>query len=153
MSISTRAAADAAWRAGADLGFSGDDPVVLHDGGTVVVHLRLAPVVAREANRTALIRPVAAWLARDVMVARHVALADYTGPLPAPGPVDNLVNTLNVTTSVTVSVTVSVLERSATAAAAHAGGAARVRDGRHVPRRAMPTRETCWHGPLAWDLA
>jgi hypothetical protein len=50
------------------------DPVVLHDGSNVLVHLRPAPVVARVAARTAVIRPgVAAWLARDIAVTGYLA--------------------------------------------------------------------------------
>ena len=50
------------------------DPVVLADGSNVLVHLRPAPVVARVATRTTLMRPgVAAWLARDLDVTRYLA--------------------------------------------------------------------------------
>jgi hypothetical protein len=49
-----------------------DDAIVLKDGANVVVHLRPAPVVARIASMTALVRrDPAAYLARDVAVARH----------------------------------------------------------------------------------
>ncbi len=56
------------------IGVVSDDPVVLHDGSNVVVHLRPARVVARVATVTAAIRPgVSAWFRRDALVARHVA--------------------------------------------------------------------------------
>ncbi|NKE56344.1 aminoglycoside phosphotransferase family protein [Lentzea sp. PSKA42] len=50
------------------------DPVVLKDGSNVIVHLRPAPVVARIASRTALVRPsVAVHLARDLSVSAFLA--------------------------------------------------------------------------------
>ncbi|GGU25734.1 hypothetical protein GCM10010178_17400 [Lentzea flava] len=50
------------------------DPVVLKDGSNVLVHLRPAPVVARIAKRTALVRPsVAGHLARDLSVSAFLA--------------------------------------------------------------------------------
>jgi len=79
MSISVRAAVAVA----ADLGIPCTDPVVLHSGSNVVVHLRPSPVVARVASRTALIRPgVVAWLQRDVDVARHVAARGVAATVP-----------------------------------------------------------------------
>ncbi|WP_243866511.1 phosphotransferase family protein [Actinophytocola oryzae] len=66
----TRAAVTAA----TSLGVVCDDPVVLHDGSNVVVHLRPAPVVARVATLTASIRPgIGSWFRRDALVARHLA--------------------------------------------------------------------------------
>jgi hypothetical protein len=59
------------------------DPVVLHDGANVIVHLRPAPVVARVATRVALIRPgVAAWLARDIEITSY--LSERGVPVVAP---------------------------------------------------------------------
>jgi hypothetical protein len=50
------------------------DPVVLHDGANVVVHLRPAPVVARVASTTAVVRDDPfSFLARDVAVAGYAA--------------------------------------------------------------------------------
>ncbi|MGW6930597.1 phosphotransferase family protein [Lentzea sp. NPDC054927] len=50
------------------------DPVVLKDGSNIIVHLRPAPVVARIAARTALVRPsVADHLARDLSVSAFLA--------------------------------------------------------------------------------
>lgn len=50
------------------------DPSVLHDGANVVVHLRPAPVVARVASTTAVVRhDPTAFLARDVALARYAA--------------------------------------------------------------------------------
>jgi hypothetical protein len=57
-------------------GLPGVEPVVLADGANVVVHLRPAPVVVKAAATTLTVRPdAAAWLAREVDVARHVAAA------------------------------------------------------------------------------
>jgi hypothetical protein len=57
-----------------DFGVSVEDPVVLANGSNVLVWLRPAPVVARVATLTRLIRrPVSAWLARDIAVSSHVA--------------------------------------------------------------------------------
>jgi hypothetical protein len=48
--------------------------VVLADRSNVLVHLQPAPVVARVATTTALVRPdVRAWLARDIAVAQFLA--------------------------------------------------------------------------------
>ena len=44
-------------------------PVVLADGANVVVHLRPAPVVAKVAASTQLVREPAEWLARELAVA------------------------------------------------------------------------------------
>ena len=53
-----------------DFGVRVDAPVVLNDGANLLLHLAPAPVVARVATATAVIRPgVAAWLARDVALA------------------------------------------------------------------------------------
>jgi hypothetical protein len=50
------------------------DPVVLKDGSNILVHLFPAPVVARIASRTALVRPsVASHLARDLSVSAFLA--------------------------------------------------------------------------------
>src|SRR5262245_6096121 len=65
---------DVAVTAATSIGVVSDDPVVLHDGSNVVVHLRPAAVVARVSTLTAAIRPgVFAWFERDAVVARHVA--------------------------------------------------------------------------------
>jgi Ser/Thr protein kinase RdoA (MazF antagonist) len=64
----------AAVTAATSLGVRCDDPVVLHDGSNVVVHLRPAPVVARVATLTARVRPgIAEWFRRDAEVAGHVS--------------------------------------------------------------------------------
>jgi Ser/Thr protein kinase RdoA (MazF antagonist) len=96
MSISTQVAVTAATSLAASLGLPGDDPGVLRDGSNVVVHLRPAPVVARVATVTALVRPgVEAWLTRDIQVARHLAVRGVptTRPLDDAGPhhVDGIV--------------------------------------------------------------
>jgi hypothetical protein len=70
-------------------GVSGTDPVVLRDGSNVLVHLAPAPVVARVAALTALVRPdVTATLAKDLALAAHLASRDApavapSGELPA----------------------------------------------------------------------
>lgn len=87
MSISTQAAVTAATSLAAGLGLPVADPVVLHDGSNVVVHLRPAPVVARVATLTALVRPgVEAWFRRDALVAGHLAArgVPVTRPFSAP---------------------------------------------------------------------
>lgn len=55
-------------------GLAADDPVVLHDGVNAVVHLRPAPVVARVATLTPLLREGERSFAREVTLAG--ALAD-----------------------------------------------------------------------------
>lgn len=65
---------DVAVTAATSIGVVSDDPVVLHNGSNVVVHLRPAGVVARVATLTARVRPgVLSWFRRDALVARHVA--------------------------------------------------------------------------------
>ena len=65
------------------------DPVVLKNGSNVLLHLRPAPVVARIAARTALVRPsVGAHFARDLAVsaflgARGVPVVTPSAELPA----------------------------------------------------------------------
>ena len=50
------------------------EPELLKDGANVLVFLRPAPVVARVATTTALVRhPVSDWLARDLAMARFLA--------------------------------------------------------------------------------
>lgn len=60
------------------------DPLVLHEGVNVLVHLRPAPVVARVATLTAAVRAGGAerWLAREVAVATHAAARG--APVAAP---------------------------------------------------------------------
>lgn len=79
--------------AATSLGVRCTDPVVLHDGSNVVVHLRPAPVVARVATLTARIRPgVEAWFRRDALLARHTAARGVpaTRPFAAPMVVDGV---------------------------------------------------------------
>jgi thiamine kinase-like enzyme len=83
-------------------GVISSDPVVLQDGSNVIVHLRPAPVVARIAARTALVRPrVADHLSRDLSIAafldsRGVPVVTPSAELP-PGPhhVDGFVLTFS----------------------------------------------------------
>lgn len=66
------------------------EPVVLHHGSNLLIHLRPHAVVARVPARVAEHRPGSAWLAREVAVASHLALrgAPSVGPSsrPPPGP-------------------------------------------------------------------
>lgn len=67
------------------------DPVILKDGSNVLVHMWPSAVVARVATTTALARPgVAAWLAREIAMATHLAAAGAPAVPPAdelpPGP-------------------------------------------------------------------
>jgi thiamine kinase-like enzyme len=78
------------------------DPLVLKDGSNIIVHLRPAPVVARIAARTALVRPsVADHLARDLSVSaflasRGVPVVTPSAELPAgPHAVDGFVLTFS----------------------------------------------------------
>ncbi|GAB2858471.1 aminoglycoside phosphotransferase family protein [Lentzea nigeriaca] len=78
------------------------DPVVLKDGSNVLVHLHPAPVVARIASRTALVRPaVAGHMARDLSVSaflasRGVPVVTPSDELPAgPHVVDGFVLTFS----------------------------------------------------------
>jgi hypothetical protein len=50
-----------------------DEPGVIHDGSNLLLHLRPAPVVARVATTTAIVRQGDAWLTREVAVAGYVA--------------------------------------------------------------------------------
>ena len=83
-----RAAAQVAREAG--LGFG--EPRVLHEGSNVLIHLHPAPVVARVATTTAIVRAGDAWLTREVAVAGHAAAAGAPVVAPTheipPGPHD-----------------------------------------------------------------
>jgi Phosphotransferase enzyme family len=58
------------------LGLRVEDPVLLHDSSNVLVHLRPAPVVARVATTTGIIRRGGhEWLAREVAIAGRLAHA------------------------------------------------------------------------------
>ncbi len=69
---------------------TGDEPRVVHEGSNLLLHLHPAPVVARVATTTAIVRQGDAWLAREVAVAAHVAAkgAPTVAPtlLMPPGP-------------------------------------------------------------------
>lgn len=87
MSISVQAAVTAATKLAADLGLRCTDPAVLNDGSNVLVHLRPAPVVARVATLTALIRPATEeWLTRDIALATHVAARGVPATRPLVDP-------------------------------------------------------------------
>lgn len=62
-----------------------DEPELLADGSNVLVHLRPAPVVARVATTTGLVRrPVQEWLALDLELAGFLARRNF--PVVAPSP-------------------------------------------------------------------
>lgn len=72
-------ASERAFRAGLDaaraVGIDTSDPQLLHEGSSLLVHLRPAPVVVRVALRTAQVRRGEAWYAREVAVTQHLAAA------------------------------------------------------------------------------
>ncbi len=61
-----------------------DDPVVLADGANVVVHLRPAPLVAKVAASTHLVREPGRWLRRELLLAGHVHRAGLPVVRPSP---------------------------------------------------------------------
>jgi Ser/Thr protein kinase RdoA (MazF antagonist) len=69
-------AARAAVSAAAALGVTGVEPVILADGANVIVHLAPSPLVAKVPASTTAVRPgVAAWLAKELDLARFLAAA------------------------------------------------------------------------------
>jgi hypothetical protein len=80
----TQTRADAAVKVAASLGVQCSDPVALADGANVVVHLRPAPVVVKVAASTTAVRNAAAWLQRELDVARF--LASRGAPVMTPSP-------------------------------------------------------------------
>jgi hypothetical protein len=89
--LSMRAVA-AALHVARSLGLRCDDqPEVVADGSNVLVHLKPAPVVARVATTTALVRkPAQWWLALDLDIAGYLAAAHFPVVPPSrelpPGP-------------------------------------------------------------------
>ena len=88
--LSTRAAAAAVAAASAQ-GLRCSAPEVLADSSNVLVHLEPAPVVARVATTTALVRkPIERWVRIDVDVAGYLASQEFPAVRPsgelAPGP-------------------------------------------------------------------
>ena len=72
--VLTQRATRAAVQVARDHGLeTGDEPRVVHDGSNLLLHLHPAPVVARVATTTAIVREGDAWLTREVSVAAHVA--------------------------------------------------------------------------------
>lgn len=63
-------------------GLPADEPVVLADGVNVVVHLAPAPIVAKAAARSRLVRDAGVWLGRELEVAAAVGASDV--PVVAP---------------------------------------------------------------------
>jgi hypothetical protein len=68
-----------------------DDPELLKDGANVLVHLKPAPVVARIATTTGLVRqPAQRWLERDLNIARFLVAENFPVVPPSaelpPGP-------------------------------------------------------------------
>jgi Phosphotransferase enzyme family len=82
LSTLSRRALRAAVQTARDCGVRFREPVVLHDGSNLLVHLSPAPVVARVATRTRTVRPGDAWLRREVAVASH--LAQIGAPVVSP---------------------------------------------------------------------
>jgi hypothetical protein len=66
------------------------EPRVIHEGSNLLLHLHPAPVVARVATTTAMVREGDAWLTREVAVAGHVASKGAPSVAPSaelpPGP-------------------------------------------------------------------
>jgi hypothetical protein len=187
------------------------EPAVLKDGSNVLVHLRPAPVVARVAGTTGLVRrPVADWFARELSLVDHLlerdvpvvppsselprgpvvhdgmtmsfwtfvphdpavsikpadfamslaslhrALADYPGPLPTAGPLDDVLLGLSF-----VGEHASALraEHERLSALLPVGGQALHGDAHPGNVLATPAGlvwndfEDTWRGPLEWDLA
>lgn len=204
-------AVDAAVTAATSLGVSCDDPVVLHDGSNVVVHLRPAAVIARVATLTARVRPgVEAWFRRDAAVATHVAargvlatrslspavsvgghvvglwryephdpayavtpaevaarlfdlhvaLSDFTGPLPRLAPCDDVRRGLPLVTAPAPVLAVLRAEHDRLRASV-ASLPVRPLHGDAHPGNLLATAgglmwndfEDTWLGPLGWDLA
>lgn len=88
--LSGRAVA-AAIAAAAAQGLKCDSPRVLADGSNVLVRLEPAPIVARVATTTALVRkPIEQWMQIDVNIARYLAREGFPVVRPsgeiAPGP-------------------------------------------------------------------
>ena len=81
-----RAAVAAARAGGLEVGH----PVVLRDGTNLLVHLAPAPVVARVATGTGVVRSGGAWLSREVAIAGHLSRAGASVVAPSaelsPGP-------------------------------------------------------------------
>ena len=187
------------------------EPTVLKNGSNVLVHLRPAPVVARVAGTTDLVRrPVTSWFAREVAVVDHLighgfpvvppspelprgpvvhdgktmtfwtfvphdpsvsikpadfaasladlhrALADYSGPLPDTGPLDDvLLGQLYAGRHVGA----LDAERVRLSNQLPTGGQALHGDAHPGNVLVTPTGlvwndfEDTWHGPLEWDLA
>jgi phosphotransferase family enzyme len=69
---STERAIRAACCTAEDLGLSFDRAVVLRNRSNLLIHLQPAPVVARIATNTAIVRHGSEWLAREVAVAQHL---------------------------------------------------------------------------------
>ena len=83
--MNTLGAVSAAVAVAGRFGVRCTDPEVLHDGSSVLVHLRPAPVVAKVAASTPAVRPDnAAWLQRELDVVRF--LAGRGVPVMAPSP-------------------------------------------------------------------
>jgi hypothetical protein len=192
-------------------GVRSTEPEVLKNGSNVLVHLRPAPVVARVAGTTGLVRkPVADWFAREIALVDHLlghgfpvvapssdlprgpvehdgqtmtfwqfvahdaaasikpaefaesladlhgALADYAGPLPVSGPLDDVLLGLPLLGEHAETLRA---EHTRLSALLPAGGQALHGDAH--PGNVLVTAdglvwndfEDTWRGPLEWDLA
>jgi Ser/Thr protein kinase RdoA (MazF antagonist) len=81
-SVLTERAMRAASHVAREHGLTFDEPEVVHEGSNLLLHLHPAPVVARVATTTAMVRSGDAWLTREVAVASHAAAAG--APIVAP---------------------------------------------------------------------
>jgi Ser/Thr protein kinase RdoA (MazF antagonist) len=89
--VLTQRAVRAAAQVARDHGLTFDpEPRVIHEGSNLLLHLHPAPVVARVATTTAMVREGDAWLTREVAVAAHVAAQGAPSVAPStelpPGP-------------------------------------------------------------------
>jgi hypothetical protein len=192
-------------------GIRSTEPAVLKNGSNVLVHLRPAPVVARVAGTTGLVRhPVADWFARELSLVDHLverdfpvvhpspelprgpvvhdgesmsfwthvphdpsisikptdfalsladlhrALADYSGPLPTAGPLDDVLLGLPF---VGQHADLLRFECERLSGLLPAGGQALHGDAHPGNVLATPSGlvwndfEDTWRGPIEWDLA
>ena len=92
MDAYSQRALSAAVQSARSLGLRCDDhPTILRDAANLLLHLRPAPVVARVATTTALVRrPIEQWLRRDLEMARYLVAQNFPVVPPSaelpPGP-------------------------------------------------------------------
>lgn len=143
MELTARAVA-AATAVAAEHGVRCDDPVVLADGYSAVVHLRPSPVVARVPTLYRVLRPGTAWRGREVEVVRHLqsvgaAVVPLSDELP-PGPHVRDLLTVTFWRHVTAQPDVTVTERDLAPALAELHAALATFPG-ELPVLAGPTHD------------